>query len=154
MTNAHVQEIYDLHSRLGFRLTRLSNLMKARLDKILAPHGLSRLSWCALTGIGLQDITTPSQLADHLGITRQAVSRLLLQMRKNGLVEQSFDTSDGRARRLALSTYGNEKLALCHPLVDENQQYFAAKISQSELHQFNQTIDALLDGETARLDEV
>ncbi|GAA6210232.1 hypothetical protein NBRC116601_35250 [Cognatishimia sp. WU-CL00825] len=154
MTHTDIQEEYDLHSRLGFRLSRISNLMKARLDKRLEAHGLSRLSWCALSGIGLQDITTPSGLADHIGITRQAISRLLLQMRKDGWIEQSFDQSDGRSRRLTLTKQGYETLEICRPVVEENQTHFASKISPQELAALDAALNALLQGESTQLDDV
>lgn len=145
---------YDLHSRLGFRLSRLSSLMQARLEQHLATHEISRIEWCVLSGVGLQAITTPSALADHIGITRQAMSRLLVQMRARELLAQSFDQKDGRSRRLTLTDKGQTTLRLCKPLVDENQQHFASKIPAEQLALFSEALNTLLTGETAALEQL
>ncbi len=108
MSKIYIHGAYALHQRLGYRLRRLSNLMKARLDMNLAPLGVSRLDSCALSGVGLKHICTPSGIADHIGITRQATSLLLLQVRNDGLIEQSFEETDDRSRRLGLTKKGQE----------------------------------------------
>lgn len=149
-----ILEGYTLHQRLGYRLSRLSNLMKARLDMKLASFGLSRIGWCALSGIGLEHICTPSGIADHIGITRQATSRLLLQMRKDGLIEQSFDEKDGRSRRLGLTKQGQDVLDRCRPLVEENQKHFEAKLSPEVMATLSDALETLLAGEEAELDDL
>ena len=50
---------------------------------------------------------TLSALARDLGITKQAVARVVDDMRAAGLVEQLPDPSDGRARLLALTARGD-----------------------------------------------
>jgi len=152
--NSQPSKRYNLHGRLGFRFSRLSSMMKARLDKSLAQHGMTRVSWCILSGIALEDVTTPSGLAEHTGMTRQAISRVLVQMRKDGLIEQSFDAQDGRSRRLALTDHGQSILALCRPLVDENHDRFASKLSAKELAALDQILDALLEGEATGFEDL
>ncbi|MGH1447575.1 MAG: MarR family winged helix-turn-helix transcriptional regulator [Cognatishimia sp.] len=143
---------YDLRSRLGFRLSRLSKIIQDRLEKKLSKYGLSRLQWCVLSGIGLEDITTPSEIADHVGITRQAISRLLLQMRKKGWIEQEFDPKDGRSRRLVITESGRALLEACHPIVNENQTYFTNKLNAEELRMLDITLSKLVEGELTRVD--
>ncbi len=145
---------YDLHSGLGFRLSRISKLMQTRLEKGLGHHGISRLEWCVISGIGLQDIATPSGLADHIGITRQAISRLLVQMRKSKLIAQSPDQTDGRSRRLTLTELGANKLVLCRTIVDENHDHFASKLSPESLDTLITTLDKLSAGEVTQLDKL
>jgi DNA-binding MarR family transcriptional regulator len=50
---------------------------------------------------------TLSALARDLGITKQAVARVVDDMRAAGLVEQLPDPSDGRSRLLALTSRGD-----------------------------------------------
>ena len=145
---------YSLRDGLGYRLSRLSKLMQARLDQRLAPQGVTRIKWCVLSGVGLEGITTPSGLADHIGITRQAMSRLLLQMIGDGLIDRRLDASDGRARHIALTKLGYARLAVCLPLVLENQRHFAAKLPTAEMAQLSRLIDAMLLGEDTALDKI
>jgi DNA-binding MarR family transcriptional regulator len=39
-----------------------------------------------------------SQLARNLGVTRQAISQMLAEMERNGLVQSTSDPTDGRAQ--------------------------------------------------------
>lgn len=143
---------YHLHQRLGYRLSRLSKLMQTRLEAGLAEHGLTRLKWCILSGVGLEGIATPSELADHIGITRPAASRLLMQMRKNDLIGQSLDDVDGRSRQIELTPLGQETLKRCLPLVEDNQRHFTDKLGVQEIEAFGRVLDRLLEGEEASLD--
>lgn len=144
---------YRLHRRLGFRLSRLSKLMQNRLESRLAEHGITRLKWCVLSGVGLECVATPSDLADHIGITRPAISRLLLQMRKEKLVLQSLDETDGRSRQIDLTELGQEKLRLCRPLVEENERHFMDKLGVRDGDALNRLLGRLLEGETAHLEQ-
>jgi DNA-binding MarR family transcriptional regulator len=54
---------------------------------------------------------TLSALARDLGITKQAVARVVDDMRAAGLVEQVPDPSDGRARLLSLTARGEAMVA-------------------------------------------
>lgn len=147
-----VAEGYRLHRRLGYRLSRLSKLMQTRLEARLAEHGLTRLKWCVLSGVGLERIGTPSELAHHIGITRPAASRLLMQMRKDGLISQSLGDGDGRSRHIELTALGQEALKRCLPLVEDNQRHFTAKLGVEERQALDCVLDTLLDGEDTALD--
>ncbi|WP_368188485.1 MarR family winged helix-turn-helix transcriptional regulator [Aestuariibius sp. HNIBRBA575] len=143
---------YALHQGLGYRLSRLSKHVQNRLETALAPHGITRLRWCVLSGIGLENVTTPSDIADYIGITRQAASRLLVQMRKDGLIDQALTETDGRSRHLSLTPLGQDKLDLCHPIVRENQAHFSDKLSPKQHLLLDELLAALLVGETKPLD--
>ena len=75
---------FQLHQRLGYKVSRLSRIMQSRLERLIAEQGLTRLMWCVLTGIGDEGVSTPSELADYIGITRPATSRLLREMGGQG----------------------------------------------------------------------
>jgi DNA-binding MarR family transcriptional regulator len=45
----------------------------------------------------------PSQLADHMGITKQSVNDLLGHLEGHGYLERVPDSADGRARMIRLS---------------------------------------------------
>ena len=68
--------------------------------------------WCVLTGVGYDGVTNPSELADYIGITRPATSRLLRTMETRGLLERSYGGNDGRMIEVRLSARGAEVLAL------------------------------------------
>ncbi len=144
---------YRIRRRLGFRVTRLAAILEQALDESLAPHGLSRLEWSVLASIGLEEVTTPSDIAGHLGITRPATSRVLTRMRGNGLLAQDFDAADARKTRLRLTDKGRHTLSLCLPLVEAHQTHFLSKVDPAHLEAFQSGLDALLEGEKARFED-
>ena len=145
------QAPYKLHDRLGYQLSKLSKQIQARLESGLSALGMSRLQWCVLSAVGLEGLRHPSALADHIGITRPATSRLLVQMRKSGLIAQAPDGGDGRARQIVLTAEGQQKLAACRVVVDENERHFAGKLGAGNLAKFKTLITLLADGEAPRL---
>lgn len=145
---------YHLHERLGFKLSRLSRLMQSRLETGLAEHGLTRLKWCVLAGVGMEGHSAPSDLADHLGITRPAISRLLKAMIKDGLIERSLVEEDGRSRQISITEFGQQKLQACWPMVDANQDHFLQKLSAQQRQDLNQTLSDMMQGEADAFDDL
>lgn len=142
---------YRLHERIGYKVSLLSRLMEARLENMMAEHDVTRLMWCVLSGVGLEGVNTPSALADYIGITRPAVSRLLKTMEQRGWLERSGHDADGRGISVFLTEIGKQKLNACQPLVDELNAHFTSKISDEDLAYFNSLVDRLTEGEKARL---
>lgn len=134
---------YELHRRLGYRVSRLSRLMQARLERGIAPFGLTRLMWCVLTGIGDEGISNPSELADYVGITRPATSRLLKDMVGKGLVRRCGGNGDGRTIHLSLSEGGHDVLRQARIAVDAMNLHFMTKLSPEMTAQLLEAIDTL-----------
>ena len=144
-------EGYRLHNRIGFKVTRLARIMEARLEKRLSEHGITRLMWCVLSGVGLENVNTPSTLADYIGVARPAVSRLLKTMEERGLLERACTNGDKRYTELALTELGHEKLKACHVLVRELNEHFAGKLDVKLYETFMATIDELTRDEQVQL---
>jgi DNA-binding MarR family transcriptional regulator len=142
---------YDLHNRLGFRLSRLAQIMQSRLEGRLAPLGLTRLSWCVLTGVTDAQITAPSDLAAYIGITRPTMSRLLRGLEARGFVLRAAGQGDGRAVALVLTEAGRAAHAEARKIVDAEGTHFAAKLTPAQHAAFMQAISLLDDGETQTL---
>ncbi|WP_283646519.1 MarR family winged helix-turn-helix transcriptional regulator [Marinovum algicola] len=145
---------YALRQQLGFKLSRTSRLMQQRLEAVLAPQGLTRLTWCVLSSIGLEGISTPSGIADNLGVTRPMLSRLIKAMSRDGLIEITLDPDDGRNRQLRLTAAGRSKLMACKPLVQDNNTHFSRKLTAAQMQALHELVDLLIDGETPYLDSL
>lgn len=136
---------YLLHDRLGYRVSRLARIMQTRLEAVLAEEDLTRMMWLVLTGLGEDGVSTPSELADYIGITRPAASRLLRRMDARGFVARTGSDGDGRSIALALTERGRTVLDRARPHVDEMTAHFVSKLDPA-------THTALMDG-LARLAE-
>lgn len=145
---------YALRNQLGFKLSRTSRLMQHRLEAALAPQGVSRLSWCVLSSIGLEQIATPSGIAENLGVTRPMLSKLIKSMAKDGLLKIALDPDDGRNRQLSLTEKGQATLEICRPLVQANNAHFEAKLNADQIDQLHLLIELLHSGEDRYLDRL
>lgn len=145
---------YRLQERLGFRLSRLSKMMQMRLEALLRDHDLTRLEWCVLSGVALEGHDSPSDLAEHVGITRPAVSRLLKTLVQRELIERKLRDTDGRSRKLNVTAKGKELIAICLPLVEHNQEHFANKLNCDQQRALNEALDLIMSGEAASFDDL
>lgn len=143
---------FRLHQSTGFRLTRLTKLISLRLDRKLSELGLTRMKWCVLASVGLEGVHTSSDLADYIGITRQAASRVLVKMRKENLIVQTLGEEDARSRHIELTPLGQQMLEKCLPIVKENQERFLGKTSKENEQKLRLILDELLEGEAARIE--
>lgn len=152
MTN--MTKDYRLQERLGFRLSRLSKMMQTRLEILLRDFRLTRLEWCVLSGVALEGHDSPSDLADHVGITRPAVSRLLKGLIARNLIERALTDTDGRSRKITVTAQGEQTLNQCLPLVKSNQEYFTNKLSEAQTAALSDALDVIMSGESATFDEL
>jgi len=144
-------EEYTLHNRVGFKVTRLARIMEARLEKQLSEHGITRLMWCVLRGVGMENVTTPSRLAEYICIARPAVSRLLKVMEERGLVKRLEIGDDKRFIEVELTELGQEKMKACHVLVRQLNDHFAGKLDDDSYELLMAAIDRLTEGEDIQL---
>jgi MarR family transcriptional regulator, transcriptional regulator for hemolysin len=142
---------YELHKRLGYRVSRLSRIMQGRLERILGDHRITRLAWCALTGIGEEGVSTPSELAAYIGITRPATSRLLRDLEARGLVARTNGSADGRSVTVSLTEKGNAITREARVLVDEMNRHFKSKLEPEHLAQVLRGLEILSAGEDEEL---
>lgn len=142
---------YRLHQRLGFRVSRLARIIQTRLEADLAADGLTRLGAAVLGGVGDEGVTTPSALAEYVGITRPALSRLLRGLEARGLIVRTAaggDTGgDGRQTDVALTARGVVALARVRVASDALQAHFAAKLSPEEMKLVTDALSRLAEGE-------
>lgn len=142
---------YRLHSRLGYKVSRLARVMEARLEAMIGELGITRIMWCVLSGVGLEGIRTPSAMADYIGVARPTVSRVLRDMERRGLIRRNGTQSDGRAIEIELTGEGRRALDRCRPLVDRLNDHFVAKLNEADLSMVLSRLDALAEGETREL---
>ena len=154
MTQRVDEETHILRDQIGFKTSKVSRIMQQRLEHALAAHGMSRHTWCVLTSIGMEGISTPSGVAQNMGVARPLVSRLVKTMAQDGLIQVVVAANDGRNRRLTLTPLGQEKLDECLPIVRENNAYFETKMTPEQLAHFYDALDNILASEQVQLDRL
>jgi MarR family transcriptional regulator, transcriptional regulator for hemolysin len=139
---------YKLHQRLGYRASRLARIMQNRLEAGIIEHGLTRLMWCVLTGVGEEGVRTPSELAEYVGVTRPTISRLLRVLEEKGMLRRTNgELHDGRAVRIELTPEGEEVTRRTRIRVDALNAHFTAKLTSEHLSAVLSGLEMLAAGE-------
>ena len=74
-----------------------------------------------------------SELADHLGVTKQAVSQLVDAMQDARLITRTADEHDGRSKRIAITAKGRKLLRTVEAIYQELERGWAAVIGAAQL---------------------
>lgn len=115
--------VTPLDAHLGYWLRRVSNHFSHALSLKLEDRGVSLAEWIVLRELYNGD-RRPSALAEKLGLTRGAISKLAERLSANLMITQEADTRDGRGRMLALTGLGRATVEVLAVLVDETDKEF------------------------------
>jgi DNA-binding MarR family transcriptional regulator len=142
---------YRLHDSLLYQLTLTSRLQERRLEERLRPLGLTRITWCILLVVAHEGRERPSEIAEHIGICRTAMSRALRQMEAEGWLHRRSGRPDRRTTTVALTEAGQQKLDAAIPVARENGQHFLAKLGGGEPAHLARLLARLREGESRDL---
>ena len=97
-------------SALLYVLKQVELAVRARLDDIVRPAGLTTAQYTALTVLERHPNLTSAQLARNSFVTAQAMADMVSALRDLGLIERHRDESDRRRLVLALTDQGRKLL--------------------------------------------
>jgi DNA-binding MarR family transcriptional regulator len=89
--------------------------------------GITRSQSLVLANVA-NGVTRPSRIAEHLGVTRQAMSQLLSEMAARGLVDLVPDPDDRRAQRVVSSASGEAIREAARGTLRELEQELEGKV--------------------------
>ncbi|HZT66494.1 MAG TPA: MarR family winged helix-turn-helix transcriptional regulator [Acidimicrobiales bacterium] len=87
----------------------------------------------------------PSQLADHVGITKQSVNDLLGHLERHGYLERVPDPADGRARVIRLTPRGRRLQETIHGEARAAQLRIAAILGPRRFAQLHSSLELLTE---------
>lgn len=143
--------IKKMHTEAGHTFTevvievfKLSGLLVAEGDKLSAPLGLTSARWKVMGALArAKEPLTVSQIARHMGLSRQAVQTLVNAMIRSGVVELTENPNHKRAKWVVLTTQGqsiyDQMEAIQIPWSDE----CASHISPEDLNTTLKTLKQL-----------
>jgi DNA-binding MarR family transcriptional regulator len=89
---------------------RMNAMVQKSGTRLMRGTGITNARWQTLSELfALEKPVTVSELARHMGLTRQAVQRLADDMASDGLVEFAKNPGDARAMHLLLTEVGKAK---------------------------------------------
>lgn len=95
---------------LLYLMKQVESAVRAHLDELLRPSGVTALQYTALTVLERHPDFTSAQLARHSFVTAQTMADMVTTLEGRGLVERHRDPADRRRLVLALTKDGRALL--------------------------------------------
>lgn len=136
-----VPPVSDISAHLGFRLRMVSNHVSHAFATKLADKGVTVAEWSVMRTLYGKDPMPPSRLADAMGMTRGAISKLAERLIVKTLIVREANADDGRAQTLGLTERGTALVPELAALADRNDAEFFDCLTGDE----RETLERLLN---------
>jgi DNA-binding MarR family transcriptional regulator len=118
------QPVPDLTAHLGYWLRYVSNHVSQAFARKVEGHGVTVAEWVLLRQLLDEDALAPSRLAERMGMTRGAISKLADRLIAKSLLVRAADPDDGRAQTLSVTPAGRALVPGLAALADANDAEF------------------------------
>lgn len=122
----------SLDAHLGYWLRVVSNTVSHSFARKVEAEGVTVAEWVFLRALYDVERMAPSQLADEMGMTRGAISKLADRLLEKSLIEREANPDDRRAHTLAVNAAGRALVPRLAKLADKNDAEFFATITADE----------------------
>lgn len=121
-----------LEDHLGYWLRLVSNHVSYAFTRKVEARGVTVAEWVLLREMLDAGAVNPSQLADKLGMTRGAVSKLVERVCAKKLATRSFSETDRRYQTVSLTAAGKTLVPILATLADENDREFFGHLTKAQ----------------------
>ena len=122
----------QLESHLGYWLRRVSNAVSGAFARALEEQQTSVAEWVLLRALEERGQAAPGELAEVLGLTRGAVSKIIDKLEAKNWVQTAAKVGDNRYRLLSLTAAGRRSVPVLAGLADQNDGRFFDCLSEKE----------------------
>ncbi len=129
---ANGSDVSSLESHLGYWLRRVSNAVSGEFARALQERHASVAEWVLLRELYERKQATPGELAQVLGMTRGAISKVIDKLETKAWVRAQMKDGDNRVRLLSLTREGQRNLPLLAKAADENDAHFFSCLNAGE----------------------
>lgn len=117
---------------LLYLVKQLELSVRARLDELMRPVGLTALQYTALTVLERHGDISSAQLARNSFVTAQTMADMVLILEERGLIERHRDPDDKRRLLIALTSAGRAILEDRRPHVAAIEKRMTGALSTSD----------------------
>lgn len=133
-------DVSDLKDHLGYWLRFLSNAVSNGFARRIEEQGVSVAEWVVLRILLGRPPMVSSRMAEEMGMTRGAVTKLADRLLAKGLITREPSPDDGRVQLLALTMAGRDLVPALAALADENDEFYFRHLTNDE----RKTLEGLL----------
>ena len=116
--------VSDLETHLGYWLRYVSNHVSQAFARKVEARGVTVAEWVVLRELYDADDALPARIAERIGMTRGAITRLADRLLAKALIERRDNPQDGRSQLLRLSETGRALVPELARLADRNDAEF------------------------------
>jgi len=132
--------VSHLTSHLGYWLRYVSNAVSHAFARKLEGRGVTVAEWVLLRDLYGVDTDAPSRVAERLGMTRGAITKLADRLIAKGLIVRTANLNDARAQTLRLTDEGRALVPELSALADANDAEFFADMPPGERTQIERIL--------------
>jgi DNA-binding MarR family transcriptional regulator len=127
-----VDRTSGLTAHLGYWLRFVSNHVSQAFARKVEARGVTVAEWVVMRDLFDVEAMAPSRLAERIGMTRGAITKLADRLVGKQLVTRTADPTDGRAQTLALTPEGRALVPELAALADANDSEFFDALTPEE----------------------
>jgi DNA-binding MarR family transcriptional regulator len=118
----------------------VSNAVSQSFARKVDREGVTVAEWVFLRALYDAGQVAPSRLAEGMGMTKGAISKLADRLLEKSLIERRANPGDKRAHTLALSRAGRKLVPRLAALADENDEEFFGALASDERRRLEQLL--------------
>ena len=124
--------VSDLEDHLGYWLRCVSNQVSQAFARKVLACDVTVAEWVMLRVLFEHQVLAPSVLAERLGMTRGAISKLGDRLVAKGLISRTADERDRRYQELAITAAGRALVPELAKLADQNDAEFFGHLTAAD----------------------
>ena len=132
-----------LDAHLGYWLRCVSNYVSHAFKLRVEARGVTVAEWVVLRALFDHDGITPGELAEKLGLSRGAVSKLIQRLTAKHLVSSRRVEGDRRSLSIALCASGRALVPSLAKLADENDAAAFGHLSARERAELRALLESI-----------
>ncbi len=122
----------ELNDHLGYWLRYVSNHVSHAFASKVQGHGVTVAEWVLLRALFDAGEMNPSQLAEIMGMSRGAISKLVERLSQKELLARTLSDGDRRFQMIGITAVGRRLVPVLARLADENDQEFFGHLKSDE----------------------
>jgi DNA-binding MarR family transcriptional regulator len=140
MTMAGDGSVSDIEAHLGYWLRTVSNAVSQGFARSVEAEGVTVAEWVFLRMLYDVESIAPSQLAERMGMTKGAISKLADRLVEKDLVVREANADGRRGQTLMLKPAARQLVPRLAALADRNDATFFGALAPEERTQLERML--------------
>lgn len=137
--------VSDLTAHTGYWLRMVSNAVSQNFARKASAEGATVAEWAFMRALYDAEAMAPSALAEKMGMTKGAISKLAERLVEKGLLARTDNPDDKRAHNLSLTEAGRTKVPALAALADANDEECFGVLMTEDRRMLDSILKALVE---------